>query len=225
MTTVRSACGITIVAVLLCAAPGLEAQTRTGPFVGATFALVDRPDELAGDAAFGGHIGIRSPLGLVVMGEYLYAGKDFYYFDSANARWSGPVRWSQVPSGESSRSDWQFYRRRHVVGGSVGLSYPLGRLGLYSTAGIMINIVEPSDVADSYPAFKDAVTSSSLGEGPVFASYAFRFGAVYPARALIAGQVSYAVSFRNGDLGDNDRYIRSNDLFLVGFVIQPGRLW
>ena len=217
--------GIMIVAVLLCTAPELDAQTRTGPFVGGTFALVDRPDELAGDVALGGYIGIRNSFGLVLMGEYLYAGKDFYYFDSASSSWSGPVRWSQVPSGESSRSEWQFYRRRHVVGGSVGLSYPFGRLGLYSTAGIMLNIVDPSDVADSYPAFKDAVNAPSLGDGPVFASYAFRFGAVYPARALIAGQFAYVASFRNGDLGDNDRYIRSNDLFLIGFVIQPGQLW
>ena len=216
----RSVLTIVIIATLASTAQLVDAQTRSGLFFGGNVAVASNPDDLIGTAAVGGHIGVRFPLGLVLLGEYLYAGKDFFFFDSGAGEWSKPVAWRDVPSGDSSRGDWLFYRRRHVVGGSAGVGFSVGDLGIYSTIGILLNIVDLSDAADSYPAFREAATESSIDNGNVLRSTAFRVGLVYPAQSLIAGQLSYVLIFGRDDLPDEDEYIRRNGLLMLGVVIQ-----
>lgn len=212
-------CGLLWVPVV-----AIPAQTTTGPFLGATLAIPSNPDDLMGSAAVGGHLGFRSPLGLFLLGEYLYAGTDFYYFDSGRGAWSKPVSWSEVPAGDASRSDWQFYRRRHILGGSLGLGYHLRDLGFYSAIGVLLNILDPSPAAESYPAFKEAASESSIDGGTVELSSVFRLGLVYPARSLVAGSISYLLVFRRDDLPGEDGYVRRNGLLMLGVVLQPGGL-
>lgn len=202
----------------------LDAQTRTGPFLGADLAIAGNPDDLFGSAAIGADIGFRTPLGLVFLGEYLFAGTDFYYFDSADGEWSKPVSWSEVPSGNTSRGDWLFYRRRHVLGGSVGLGYHVQDLGFYSTIGFLLNILDLSPAAENYPAFEEAATRSSIGYSTVEASTVFRVGLVYPAQSIVAGRLSYLFLFQRDDIPGESGYITRNGLLMLSVVFQPGGL-
>lgn len=223
--TARKGAVVLSACILLYATAGVAtAQTKTGPFLGASVAIASNPDDLMGSAAIGGQLGFRSPLGIFLLGEYLFAGTDFYYFDSGRGEWSKPVSWSEVPAGNASRSDWQFYRRRHVLGGSVGLGYHVRDLGFYSAIGLLFNIIDLSSAAESYPAFEAAATESSIDSGTVEASTVFRIGLVYPARSFIAGSISYLLVFQRGDLPGEEGYVQRNGLIMLGVVLQPGGL-
>ncbi|MFA7566396.1 MAG: hypothetical protein WCY01_05165 [Alkalispirochaeta sp.] len=201
-------------------APGIYAQTATGIYAAFTGAITAQPDDLVDSGVIGGQLGYRAPGSWFVFGEYLYAGKDFYYFEKSE--WHMSASWLDVPSGSVSRNDWIFYRDRHAVGLAGGLSGAIGEVGFFGAAGVMLNLVLLSDAADSYPEFEQAATRSSIGESTVLFTTTFRGGVVWPAHAPVAGQAAVMVQLeptrQSGDTG----YLRRNTYFFLGVVFQTG---
>lgn len=224
---------VLLFSLLVCFSEAPAAQTADGLFTAGTVAFSLQPDDLIRSAAIGGQLGYRMPRGVLLMGEYLYAGKDFYYYDSSNRRWTMATGWPEVPSGSSSRSDWIFYRTRHIVGFALGGSGaplaayshaagPLSRLGLYGAVGFMLSIISVSEAEDTYPEFGKEAESSSIGDSRVLFTTTFRGGLVYPARSPVAGKLAYLVQLeRNDDFGQ-EQYIRRNSLIFLGITLQPG---
>jgi len=54
-------------------------------------------DDLVTESAVGGALGYRFDGGLLLLGEYLYAGTDFYYYDGGDG-WRQAESWSDVPA-------------------------------------------------------------------------------------------------------------------------------
>lgn len=199
-----------------------EAQTADGMFLAGTVGFSLQPDDLIGGAAVGGQLGFRFPGSLLLFGEYLYAGTDYYYYDSDNTRWTMATGWSEVPSRSTSRRDWLFYRTRHAVGVAAGLSGAYARIGAFGAAGLMLSFVNLSDAQDHYPEFTAAAEQSSIVDGRVLLTTTLRAGLVYPAEGLVAGQLAYMVQIENNDDAGEAQYIRRNSLIFLGLVIQSG---
>lgn len=198
------------------------AQTAPGPYAAITGAISAQPDDLIGNAAFGGQLGFRAPTGFLVIGEYLYAGKDFYFYEGSS--WKMAASWSDVPSGSTSQSDWIFYRERHAVGVAAGFSGAIYRVGLFGAGGFMFNIVTLSEGADFYPEFEKAATQSSIGDSMVLFTTTLRGGIVYPARSPVAGHLALMVQLEPSDQLDDSRYYRRNTFILLGMSFQLGPL-
>lgn len=198
-------------------------QTRNGVFLAGTLAFALQPeDDLVDNTAIGAQIGYRFPGGLLILGEYLYTGTDYYYYDQDKRRWTMATGWSDVPSGPSSRSDWLFYRDRHAVGLAAGLSGRFAGVGLFTAAGFMLSIIDLSDAEDTYPDFAAAAEQSSIGDDRVLFSTTLRGGLVFPAESALAGQLAYVVQLdRDDDFGET-RYFRRNSLIYLGVTIQHG---
>jgi hypothetical protein len=212
--------------VLILLLPGVTSvlypQTRTGAFAAPIVAVTAQPDDLVGSGAIGGQLGVRTPSGLIVFGEYLYTGKDYYFYEGSE--WKMAASWPDVPSGSARRNDWLFFRSRHAIGVATGYSGAVSGLGVFGAGGIMFNYVTVSDAADTYPEFEAAATQSSIGGSNVLFSLTARGGIVYPAESPVAG--SLAVMFQlepTQQLGET-RYLRRNTYFLFGLTIQTGPL-
>jgi hypothetical protein len=200
----------------------LYAQTATGLYAALTGAVTSRPDELVGNGAVGGQVGFRMNPGWFFFGEYLYAGKDFYYPDGSD--WKMAASWRDVPSGSASRGDWVFYRERHAVGLGGGLSGAVGPVGLFGAAGLMFNIVSLSDAADYYPEFQEAATTSSIGDSTVLFSTTLRAGVVWPPDSPFAGHGAVMVQLEPSDQAGDEGYLQRNTYFIFGVVFQTGPL-
>jgi hypothetical protein len=198
------------------------AQTATGPYAAITGVISGQPDDLIGNAAFGGQIGYRTPTGFLLLGEYLYAGKDYYFYEDSS--WKLAASWPDVPSGSTSRSDWIFYRERHAVGIAAGFSGAVHRVGLFGAGGLMFNIVTLSEGADYYPDFEKAATQSSIGDSTVLFTTTLRGGIVYPARSPVAGHLALMMQLEASDQLDDSRYYRRNTFILLGMSFQLGPL-
>ncbi len=181
---------MTVVSVLslsiLAALPGWT-QTSTGFTVSVRGGVPQPENEFIERGVVGGMVGYRTPRALLFAIDFLYAGKDYYYFEKG--RWSEGVEWSQVPAGVSGRSDWIFYRSRNVLSPSVGASLPLGAVGVYATAGVNFSFVVLSDARDAYPGFAAAAERSPASVVPVV-----RGGLRWPARSLFGFQLEYSWS-------------------------------
>mgnify|MGYP006287002573 CR=1 FL=1 len=204
------------------ATAGIAEQTASGPYLAITGAGSIQPDDLVGNAAFGGPVGYRGGGGFLVLGEYVYAGKDFYYHDGSD--WTIAASWPDVPSGSSSRSEWIFYRERHAVGIAAGGSGAVGRLGLFGAGGFMLNIVSLSSAAEYYPEFEQTAIQSSIGDSTALLTATLRGGVVYPARSSVAGLLAAMVQLEPSDQLGNTRYYRRNTLVFVGITFQLGPL-
>ncbi len=221
-----------IVTVVILSAIGtvedVHAQTADGLYINGSVALAMQPDDLIGGAAVGGQVGFRFPGSLLLVGEYLYAGTDYYYYDSSQGEWTMAAGWSDVPSGSSSRDDWLFYRSRHIVGAAIGASGRVGqpgspyRIGLFGTAGFMLSIVDISDAEDYYPEFAEAAQSSSIGDSQVLFTTTLRGGLVYPAESTFAGQLAYLVQLERSDDFGEEHYFRRNSLLYLGVTVHLG---
>lgn len=220
----RRTTGTTILAcIVFCVATAASyGQTATGPYVAFTGAIPLQPDDLIGNAAFGGQIGFRGPGGFLLLGEYLYAGKDFYFYDGSS--WKMAASWLDLPSGSSSRGDWLFYRERHVVGLAAGFAGAFGQVGVFGAGGIMFNVVTLPEATDYYPEFEEAATRSSIGNSSVLFTTSLRAGVVYPARSPVAGHVAVLAQLEPSEQLGETRYYRRNTMFLVGMAFQIGPL-
>jgi hypothetical protein len=213
----------TLLVLLAAPASTVRAQTADGFFIAAEAGIGLQTDDLLTESAIGGALGYRFDGGLLLLGEYLYAGTDFYHYVSGDG-WQQAESWSDVPSGSSGRSDWIFYRRRHVIGFSAGLSGRVARLGLFATGGILLNAITLSDAAKFYPEFAAEAERSSIGSGRVLTTTALRGGLTYPADGAVAATGSWLVSFERPD-GDNPVvYVRRSSVILLGVVFQAGGL-
>jgi hypothetical protein len=211
-----------IVGVLTLAwVPWVSAQTVSGPFLAGEVGIGLETDDLVDGSSIGGSLGYRFSGGLLLVGNYLYAGTNFYYFENG-AGWRHAPTWSAVPSGSSSRSDWIFYRRRHVIGFGAGLSGRLGPVGVFGTAGLMLNVVAVSEAEEYYPEFRDAAEESSIAGGRTLATTALRGGLTYPAHGSVAGTLSWMVNFDSIEEADSTAYFRRNSLILLGVSVQAG---
>ena len=173
--------------VLLAVAVGAGAQTSTGFTISFRGGVPDPQNVFVDRGVVGGMVGYRTANALLFAFDYLYIGKDYYYFE--NGSWSDGVGWSDVPSGESSRSDWIFYRSRQLISPSVGLSGPVGPVGLYATVGVNLTFVVLSDARSAYPGFSKAADTSPTKLMPVA-----RGGVRWPARSLFGFQIEYSWS-------------------------------
>lgn len=201
--------------------PDTFAQTVDGPFLAGEIGIGLETDDLVGGSAIGGSLGYRFPRGLLIIGNYLYTGTDYYYFES-DTGWQQAASWSDVPSGTISQGDWIFYRRRHVIGLGAGLSGRLGPVGAFGTAGLMLNIVAVSDAEEYYPEFRDVAENSSIVGGRTLATTALRAGLVYPAEGSVAGTLSWLVNFDSIEDAGSTSYFRRNSLILIGVSFQAG---
>ncbi|MFW5695243.1 MAG: hypothetical protein ACOCYB_08735 [Alkalispirochaeta sp.] len=203
------------------ATPCATAQTAGGPFIAGEIGIGLETDDLVDGSAMGGSLGYRFPGGLLLVGSYLFAGTDFYYFESGSG-WQQAPSWSDVPDGGSSRGDWLFYRQRHVVGLAAGLSGSVGPVGVFGTGGLMLNVVSLSDAEDYYPEFRDTAEESSIAGGRTLATTAVRAGLSYPAQGTFAGTLSWMVNFERIDDATTASYFRRNSLVILGISIQVG---
>ena len=205
----------------------LSAQTVTGGYVGATVAGRPVPDDVFGSFAAGLLGGYRFPGGLFLSGEYMYAGRDYYYFDFDGDRsWKQAASWPEVPSGDVPPSEWLFFRERHILGVAAGIAVPLGPVGLFGAPGFSISIIDLSDAQHDYPEFADAARESSIGSGTAEISPSLRAGIVLPASSLVSAQLSYGVVFRQ-EIDDDDAagaYLWRNGLISVAVVLNIGAL-
>lgn len=202
-------------------APEATAQTAHGTFLAGEVGIGLETDDLVDGSSIGGSLGYRFSGGLLLIGNYLYTGTDFYYFES-DSGWQRAATWSAVPSGPSTRSDWIFYRRRHVIGLGAGLSGSLGPVGVFGTAGLMLNIVAVSEAEEYYPEFRDAAEESSIAGGRTLATTALRGGVTYPAHGSVAGTLSWMVNFESIEDTDSTSYFRRNSVVLLGVSVQAG---
>jgi len=206
-------------ALAIMAAPRLAAQTAKGPFIAGELGIGLQTDDLVDGTALGGSLGYRFPSGLLLVGTYLFAGTDYYYFE-ASPGWQQAPSWADVPNGGSSSNDWLFYRQRHVVGLAAGLSGSAGPVGIFGTAGLMLNVLSLSDAEDYYPEFSQAAEQSSIAGGRVLATTAVRAGVSYPAEGTVAGTLSYMVNFDRIEDATTTSYFRRNSLIIVGVSFQ-----
>ncbi|MFO7848939.1 MAG: hypothetical protein R6V67_03160 [Spirochaetia bacterium] len=209
---------------LLTAQPA-AAQSAEGVFISGVGTTALQPDDLIGNAGLGVQAGFRFSSGLLFMGEYLYTGKDYYYYDfEGNKRWEKAASWSDVPlSSDVSRDEYIFYRTRHVLGGAAGFSAAVDQIGLFGAAGLTFNIIALADAADNYPEFEEAAVESSIGNGTVLMTTNLRAGLVFPAEGPIAGQLAYMVMFEgDGDTAGEQTYIRRNSLIYLGVSLHLG---
>ena len=89
--------------------PSAYGQCAPGVFVLPEVTVSAHTEDALSTVSAGGQIGFRNSSGLFLFGEYLYAGKDFYYYDSDEREWVRAASWQHVPSGSSSRGFWLFY--------------------------------------------------------------------------------------------------------------------
>jgi len=211
-----------VTALLLASRQPLPAQTLTGAYATGVAAITSQPDDLTNSGAIGGQLGLRAPSGFIVFGEYLYTGKDYYFYDGSD--WNVAASWYDVPSGSSSRGDWLFYRTRHVVGISGGFSGAIRRVGLFGAGGFMLNIVSLSDAAETYPEFEAVATQSSIGDSNVLFSTTVRGGVVYPADGHVAGSLSVMMQLEPTEQLGETRYLRRNTYIMFGLSVQTGPL-
>lgn len=197
------------------------AQTADGPFLSGEIGIGLETDDLVDGSSIGASLGHRFSGGFLLVGNYLYTGTDYYFFES-DAGWRQAASWSEVPNGSSSQGDWIFYRRRHVIGLTGGLSGRLGPVGAFGVAGIMLNIVALSEAEEYYPEFRDAAEQSSIAGGRTLATPAFRAGLTYPAEGALAGTLSWMVNFDSIEEADSTSYFRRNSMILLGVSIQAG---
>ncbi len=207
-------------ALAIMAVPYVSAQTATGPYVAGELGIGLQTDDLVDGAALGGSLGYRFPGGLLIVGTYLFAGTDYYYFE-AGPGWQQAPSWGEVPSGGSS-GDWLFYRQRHVIGIAAGLSGSVGPVGIFGTGGLLLNALSLSDAEEYYPEFSEAAEQSSIASGRVLATTAVRAGVSYPAQGAFAGTLSYLVNFDRIDDTTTTSYFRRNSLIILGFSFQAG---
>ncbi|MFW6388010.1 MAG: hypothetical protein ACOC0B_01925 [bacterium] len=201
----------------------VEAQTAPGGYGAGILGFGIRTDDLVESAALGVQGGYRSSGGVLFMGEYLYLGRDFYYFDFDDERiWKRADSWSSVPSPEADINDWLFTRSRHMLGAAAGFSGVFGPAGLYGAGGLALSWLSVSDAEDEYPEFGEAARQSSLGDSGVLVTPTIRGGMVVPANSVIAAQVSYMLMLERGDDSSELGYVRRNSLLYIGLVVQPG---
>jgi hypothetical protein len=214
-----------LIAGLLIGAPvSLFAQTATGPWIAGELAFSMESNDVVDGVLVGGQVGFRSPGGLIFLGEYLFAGTDYYYYTASDG-WLLAPDWSSVPSGSSSRSDWLFYRQRHLVGLAAGLSGSILDVGLFAAGGFSLTLISLSEAADFYPEFAESASQSSLGARRVQVRPSVRAGVTWPAQSVIAGQLTWLVTVppeaERRALEDRG-WLRASSIITIGVVLHLG---
>lgn len=206
------------------AAATVYGQTTSGMYLALGGSAALEPEDVIGTAGVGVQVGYRWPWGILVQGDFWYTGKDFYYFDTDSRAWRQAASWREVPSRGVSRGDWPFYRERLLLGLGAGLSGRIRSVGLFSTVGFMVSVLDIAEMGDSYPEFADAATVSSMGEVESEVNAAVRAGVVWPADKPVSGQLSYLVLLRDdSDVAGERAWIQRNSLITLGVTLHLGR--
>jgi len=108
--------------------------------------------------------------------DYLYTGKDYFYF--SDAVWHGPSPWYEVkiatPSAEES--SWIFYQTCHYLSPQGMLLIPVAGIDLIFSAGPALSFVVASEASEYYPEEK-ALFEDEASKLNVFLGYSFKLGA------------------------------------------------
>ncbi len=213
-----------VMALLLVPAVAADAQTQTGLYIGGLVSTALIPDDVVTNGAVGLQIGFRAPTGLLLVGDFHYAGEDYYYFDFDRRGWVQAASWQEVPNGSVSRGAWPFYRTRSFFGGAIGYSASGYSFGYFGTVGFMFGVLQASGAAEDYPDFEKAVLASSLGSSPVSLSTSLRIGATFPSHGPFTGQLAYMLlldSQRDAVSGEAT-WFRRNSMLMLGLVVNTG---
>lgn len=109
--------------------------------------------------------------------DYLYVGREYYYFNHDSNYWFGPVPWSAVPE-RSERRDWLFYHDRHFICLSAAFYLPINKVEFFISQGISLVWLSLSNAGDYYPDFQQSF--DNLGQGrKVFLGHLLRLGGEY----------------------------------------------
>jgi hypothetical protein len=115
--------------------------------------------------------------------DYAFIGFEYYYPESGQGPWRGPVPWSAVPGRFSGlRSDWIFYHTKHFVAPQAWVVAPFEALGqsfaLRLGAGPALSFVVPSEAAKYYPGLSEAFSEFSTSF-EAYLGLSFRVGLEY----------------------------------------------
>jgi hypothetical protein len=156
-----------VAALLFLAAASAAAQSfwprGGGPYIGVD-ALVGTPSAV-GDvfhAAFPG-VSLRyvaSP-NLEFSLDYAFMDIGYYYPETGDGPWRGPLRWSSMPEGFGPTGlGWIFYHTVHFIAPQAWYVAPLERYGapiaIRVGAGPAISLIVPNEAARFYPGLAEA---------------------------------------------------------------------
>ncbi|MDP3179979.1 MAG: hypothetical protein Q8M76_18855 [Spirochaetaceae bacterium] len=93
--------------------------------------------------------------------DYAFMDVEYYYPESGDGPWKGPVQWSSMPSAfEDMRGDWIFYHTKHFLAPQAWYVAPLDEYGaplsIRLGAGPAISLIVPNEAAKFYPGLSDA---------------------------------------------------------------------
>jgi hypothetical protein len=136
--------------------------------------------------------------------DYVYVGKEYYYFDHNRKTWRGAVPWSQVPD-DIEEGEWLFYHTRHYIAPYPVFFIPAGRIDFLIGAGpSFVFLVSPLRET-YYPAFQSAFEEIK-SRNEVFIGYTLHLGAeVHLWRWLTLGAEYLLESDRIVDFADKFR--------------------
>lgn len=170
MRTTGTAAFVRFVAIgLLLAAPtallaeGSVWPNGKGPYLGLDL-MVGTPSATADvfrNAFFGGSLRFIASEHFELSLDYAFMETEYYYPESINGPWAGPVPWNSMPARfEDRRGDWIFYHTKHFLSPQLWLIAPIERaqapLFARFGAGPAISFLVPNEAAKYYPGLSDA---------------------------------------------------------------------
>jgi hypothetical protein len=198
-----------------------------GPYIGVDF-FVGTPSAMgdAFTAAFpGASLRYIASERLEFSLDYAFMDVEYYYPESGNGPWKGPVQWSSMPSAFSDmRSDWIFYHTKHFLAPQAWYVAPLDEYGaplsIRVGAGPAISLIVPNEAAKFYPGLSDAFEQFKESF-KAYLGFSLRLGAEYKPWRFARLGVEYlflvdSLAGLAGEIGANGmEYFKRSGNFIV----------
>jgi hypothetical protein len=115
--------------------------------------------------------------------DYAFMDIGYYYPESGNGPWRGPIRWSSMPERfDGSPVNWIFFHTSHFIAPQVWYLASLEQYGaplaIRVGAGPAISFVIPNEAARFYPGLSDAFEEFKSGF-KTYLGFSFRVGIEY----------------------------------------------